>query len=104
RLLRRDSALALLHAIAKAAAGVDANRGLGFRDRDRQRAARPDHWILAVLAVQTVSSSVASVACSLYRAKAPAHDPRARLRILRVHLGVQRDALDGSFPGRVLYV
>jgi len=98
RLLRRDSALALFHEIAKAGPAVEQDRYLGFGTGRNRSGAWYCHWSLDVLSFEAFSSMKERHPAFHIRAETLALDSGFDFRAAGLHLGVQRHAFDGSFP------
>ncbi len=96
RMAGTDSPLAVLHAFAEERPALEQDRHLAIRRGNRCRAAGLDCGALDVLSVEALPFWRSAHKHSLRGAEAAAHDPRAVLWFSRVHLGFQRDALDGS--------
>ncbi len=96
RMAGTDSPLAVLHAFAEERPALEQDRHLAIRRGNRCRATGLDCGALDVLSVEALPFRRRAHKHSLCGTKAAAHDPRTVLWFSCLHLGFQRDALDGS--------
>ncbi len=95
-LSRPDSALAVLHPASETRAAMEHAGHLAVRARNRYRDSRHHHRHLGVFARQALPNRRCAGADSVFGGKTLARCPWLDLRACRRHLGVQRNALDGS--------
>ena len=98
-LARRDSPLVLFHGVAKIFAAVESGSDLELGHRYVFRAPRACGGYLDVLAPKALSKRRGTDKYSAPRLEALAHHHRADRRVGGGHMGIQRNAIDGSVPG-----